>query len=58
MQQNDSLPLEAIEEFKRLYKARFDIDLNEIKAKRRALNLFYLYKAIYGENNGRHYENK
>jgi len=43
------LPKEAIEEFKKLYKNRFGIELSDEEASRRANNLVNLYKAVYSE---------
>jgi len=48
MQADNSLPKEAIEEFKRLYKKIYKIELSDEEAKRRASNLFSLYIAVYG----------
>lgn len=43
------LPKEAIQEFKKLYLARFGIELDDIEASRRANNLVNLYKFVYDE---------
>jgi len=43
------LPKEAIEEFKKLYKDRFGVELSDEEASRRANNLVNLYKAVYSE---------
>ena len=43
------LPQEAIEEFKKLYLARFGVALSDEEAVRRANNLVGLYKAVYDE---------
>jgi hypothetical protein len=43
------LPNEAIEEFKKIYLARFDVVLSDEEAMRRANNLIGLYKAVYDE---------
>lgn len=43
------LSKEAIEEFKKLYKARFDIDISDAEASFRANNLVNLYKLVYSE---------
>ena len=42
------LPQEAIDEFKKLYKARFKVDLSDEEASLRANNLVNLYEAVYG----------
>jgi len=41
------LPKKAIEEFKKLYKKKFGIDLSYTETTRRANNLVSLYKAVY-----------
>jgi hypothetical protein len=41
------LPQEAIDEFKKLYKARFKVDLSDEEASLRANNLVNLYEAVY-----------
>ena len=41
------LPKEAIEEFKKLYKQRFKVDLSDEEASFRANNFVNLYKAVY-----------
>ncbi len=43
-----NLPLEAVEEFKKLYKAKFNKELSDQEAAKRANNLFGLYQAVYG----------
>lgn len=43
------LPKEATEEFKKLYLARFGIQLTDEEASRRANNLVSLYKFVYAE---------
>lgn len=43
------LPVEAIEEFKKLYLQRFEVALSDEEASRRANNLVGLYKAVYDE---------
>jgi len=48
MQTTKALPQEAIDEFKKLYKAKFKQDLTEKEAIKRANNLFGLYEAVYG----------
>ena len=47
------LPQEAIDEFKKLYKARFKVDLTNEEAAFRANNLVNLYEAVYGTSIGR-----
>jgi hypothetical protein len=42
------LPQEAIEEYKKLYKQRFGVDLSDEEASLRANNLVNLYVAVYG----------
>ncbi len=44
------LPKEAIEEFKKLYLARFGGELSYDEASFRANNLVNLYKFVYGES--------
>lgn len=51
MQANNSLPKEAIEEFKAIYKAKFGKELSDEEATTRANNLFGLYEAVYGSSN-------
>jgi len=41
------IPKEAIEEFKKIYKKEFGVELSEEEALRRATNLLNLYKAVY-----------
>lgn len=41
------LSKEAIEEYKKIYKNRFGVDLNDDEAAFRANNLVNLYKAVY-----------
>lgn len=43
------LPKEAIEEFKKLYRKRFGVDLGDEEAARRANNLVNLYRFVYDE---------
>lgn len=43
------LPKEAIQEFKKLYQARFGVELGDEEAIRRANNLVNLYKFVYSE---------
>jgi hypothetical protein len=47
------LPKEAIAEFKKLYKARFKVDLSDEEAAFRANNLVNLYEAVYGTSSGK-----
>lgn len=48
MQADNSLPKEEVEEFKKLYKKVYNVELSDEEAKRRANNLFALYLAVYG----------
>lgn len=48
MQTTKTLPQEAVDEFKKLYKAKFSKDLSDEEAIKRANNLFGLYQAVYG----------
>lgn len=48
METNNILPKEAINEFRVLYKKRFNKDLSDQEATYRANNLFGLYEAVYG----------
>jgi len=50
------LPQEAIDEFKKLYKARFKVDLSDEEASLRANNLVNLYEAVYGTPCGKQNE--
>ena len=50
MQTTKTLPEEAVEEFKKLYKAKFKQDLTNEEAIKRANNLFSLYEAVYGSS--------
>lgn len=50
MQTTKALPQQAVEEFKKLYKAKFNKDLSDEEAIRRANNLFSLYEAVYGSS--------
>gem|GEM_PF-4196165 len=50
MQVNNSLPKREIEEFKRLCKKIYKIELSDEEAKRRANNLSALYMAVYGSS--------
>ena len=47
---------EAIDEFKKLYKARFGVDLTDEEAAFRANNLVNLYEAVYGASSGKQNE--
>jgi hypothetical protein len=42
------LPMEAIEEYKKLYEKRFGVILNDTEASLRANNLVNFYKATLG----------
>lgn len=44
------LPKEAVAEFKKIYKARFGIELPEKDAFKRASGLLNLYLAVYGKD--------
>ncbi|MDE2233168.1 MAG: hypothetical protein KGJ90_03455 [Patescibacteria group bacterium] len=50
------LPQEAIDEFKKLYKARFGVDLTNEEASFRANNLVNLYEAVYDTSCGKQSE--
>jgi len=41
------LPDQAIQEFKKLYKKRYGVELSDQEASYRANNLFNLYKVTY-----------
>jgi hypothetical protein len=41
------LPEEAIEEFKKIYKKEFGIDISNTESSRRANNLINLYRIVY-----------
>lgn len=43
------LPKEAIEEFKKLYEARYRVVLSDAEAAFRANNLVNLYKLVFGD---------
>ena len=43
------LPKEAIEEFKKIYRKRFNVELSDAEASRRANNLVNLFAAVYSE---------
>lgn len=57
MQANYILPKEAVEEFKRIYKKKFNVDLSDEEAVRRANNLLNLYRAVYGSTKAKAMEN-
>jgi len=44
------LPKKAIEEFKRIYKKNYGVELSDEDATRRANNLVNLYKAVYSND--------
>ena len=44
------IPKEAVEEFKRIYKKEFAVEISDEEASFRANNLVNLYKAVYGDN--------
>ncbi|MBI2085723.1 hypothetical protein HYT74_00110 [Candidatus Daviesbacteria bacterium] len=50
MQTTKPLPQEAVEEFKKLYKAKFNKELSNQEAIKRANNLFSLYESVYGSS--------
>ncbi|MEK7663879.1 MAG: hypothetical protein AAB340_00290 [Patescibacteria group bacterium] len=52
------LPKKAIEEFKRIYKKNYGIELTNEEAIKRANNLVALYEAVYGNDSGRLEDNK
>ena len=56
MQAVNSLPKKEIDEFKRLYKKIYKVELSDEEAARRANNLFALYLAVYGSNKKQKYE--
>jgi hypothetical protein len=47
------LPKEAIEEFKKLYKERFKVELSDEEAAFRANNLINLYEIVRGTSLGK-----
>lgn len=47
------LPKEAIEEFKKLYKERFKVELSDEEAAFRANNLINLYEIVRGASLGK-----
>ena len=50
------LPKEAIEEFKKLYKERFKVELSDVEAAFRANNLMNLYEIVRGTSLGKESE--
>jgi len=50
------LPQEAIEEFKKLYKERFKVELSDEEAAFRANNLVNLYEVVRGTSVGKENE--
>lgn len=50
------LPKEAIEEFKKLYKERFKVELSDEEAAFRANNLINLYEIVRGTSLGKESE--
>ena len=40
------LPPQAIKDFKKMYKARYGVELSDAEAKRRANNLIDFYRAV------------
>ena len=44
---------EAIEEFKRIYKKEFGVEISDEEASFRANNLVNLYKAVYGDSSNK-----
>jgi hypothetical protein len=50
------LPKEAIEEFKKLYKERFKVELSDEEAAFRANNLINLYEIVRGTSLGKQSE--
>jgi hypothetical protein len=50
------LPQEAIEEFKKLYKERFKVELSDEEAAFRANNLVNLYEVVRGASLGKESE--
>lgn len=50
------LPKEAIEEFKKLYKERFKVELSDEEAAFRATNLINLYEIVRGTSLGKESE--
>jgi hypothetical protein len=50
------LPKEAIEEFKKLYKERFKVELSDEEAAFRATNLVNLYEIVRGISLGKESE--
>jgi hypothetical protein len=52
------LPQEAIEEFKKLYKERFKVELSDEEAAFRANNLVNLYEVVRGASVGKENESE
>lgn len=52
------LPKKAVDEFKRIYRKRFGVELNDVEASRRANNFVNLYKAVYGKSTFGKIQNK
>ena len=50
------LPKESIEEFKKLYKERFEVELSDEEAAFRATNLINLYEIVRGASLGKESE--
>ena len=50
------LPKEAIEEFKKLYKERFKVELSDEEAAFRANNLVNLYEVVHDASMGKQSE--
>jgi hypothetical protein len=50
------LPKEAIEEFKKLYKERFKVELSDEEAAFRATNLVNLYEIVRSASQGKESE--
>jgi len=50
------LPKEAIEEFKKLYKERFKVELSDEDASFRANNLVNLYEVVHSSSLGKQSE--
>lgn len=45
-----ALPKEAVQEFKKIYLARFGVELDDAEASRRANNLVELYKVVFSDS--------
>jgi hypothetical protein len=52
------LPKNAIQEFKRLYKKRYGVDLSDEEASFRANNLVELYAVVYKKSKSQKYDQK